>query len=363
MLSIDVFRGIAIIGMILVNNPGSWTDNYWLIRHAKWNGCTPADLIFPAFLFIVGVAITLSLTDRRAQGANRRQIHRQIVRRTVILCVLGVFLSNFPHFEIETLRIPGVLQRIGICYFCSALITLRTATSGRAVIVTTLLASYWLLMKLVPVPGHGAGVLTPEGNLAAYIDHLLLPGHTYQTTWDPEGLLSTIPAVATTLLGVLAGDWLRASHAARERLLGLVAAGAAGVVLGMIMSIWFPINKSLWTSSYVVFTGGVALLVLALCYEIIDLRQRRGWITPFVIFGSNPIAVYVLSTMVGQMMEDFQVTQPGGAAITLRSYLLDTLFTPWAGESGGSLLFAIAYVLAWLPPMAVLYRRRIFIKI
>jgi predicted acyltransferase len=249
MLSIDVFRGIAIIGMILVNNPGSWTDNYWL------------------------------------------------------------------------------------------------------------------LMKLVPVPGYGAGVLTPEGNLAAYIDHLLLPGHTYQPTWDPEGLLTTIPAVATTLLGVLAGDWLRATRDAREKLLGLVAAGAAGVVLGMIMSIWFPINKSLWTSSYVVFTGGAALLVLALCYDVIDLRRHRGWITPFVIFGSNPITVYVLSTMVGQMMEDFHISQAGSTAITLRSYLLDSLFAPWAGKSGGSLLFAIAYVLAWLPPMAALYRRRIFIKI
>jgi predicted acyltransferase len=363
MLSIDVFRGMAIIGMILVNNPGSWTDNYWVIQHVRWNGWTPADLIFPAFLFIVGVAITLALRDRVARGANRRQIYRQIVRRTVILCALGVFLSNFPHFEIETLRIPGVLQRIGICYFCAALITLRTTPSGRVVIAVTLLAAYWVVMKLVPVPGYGAGVLTPEGNLAAYIDHLLLPGHTYQPTWDPEGLLSTIPAIATTLIGVLAGDWLRTGRAARDRLLGLIAGGVAGVVLGTIMGIWFPINKSLWTSSYVVFTGGGSLLVLALCYDIVDLRQHRRWVAPFVIFGSNPITVYVLSTLVGQMMEDFHLTQAGGAAITLRSYLLGTLFAPWAGKSAGSLLFAIAYVLAWLPPMAVLYRRRIFIKI
>ena len=362
-LSVDVFRGATIAGMILVNNPGSWTAGYRQLQHAPWHSCTPTDLIFPFFLFIVGMAITLSLTDRVARGSGRHRVYRQIARRSLILLALGIFLTNFPHFHLASLRIPGVLQRIGLCYCAAACITIWARTRGQALVAVALLAVYWLLMTLVPVPGYGAGILEPDGNLAGYVDQLLLPGHTLGADCDPEGLLSTMPAIATTLFGVLAGTWLRSNRTSGEKLVGFAVAGTIGVILGKIMDGWFPINKSLWTSSYVVFTGGMALLCFAVCYVVIDLMGHRRLVTPFIVFGANPIVVYVLSSLVGRLFELYQVSRPGQPSVPLRAYLHATFFAPWAGAAGGSLLYAVAFVFIWLLPMTILYRRRIFIRI
>jgi predicted acyltransferase len=365
LVSLDAFRGLTIAGMILVNNPGSWSYVYPPLAHAAWHGWTPTDLVFPFFLFVVGVSITLSMSDRVARAGSKKKIYLRIVRRTLILFGLGLFLNGFPFFDLATYRIPGVLQRIALCYFFAAIIFMKLGVKGQAVAATALLAIYWLLMKLVPVPGYGAGVLEMDGNLAAYIDNLLMPGHLWKPTWDPEGLLSTIPAIATTILGMLCGYWLKTDRDAVKKIQGLLAAGVIGVALGQLMNLWFPINKNLWTSSYVVFTAGCALLLLALCYWLIDHLGYRRLALPFVIFGVNPITVYVLSGVVASLIDLIRVgpVLPGGSRATLKDYVYDNFFATWAGPMNGSLFFALFFVLLMFIPIWVLYKKNIFIKI
>jgi len=363
LVSLDVFRGLTIVGMILVNNPGSWSYVYGPLAHAEWHGWTPTDLIFPFFLFIVGVAVTLSLGGRLARGEDQRKMFLQILRRTIILLTLGLFLNSFPYFNLATLRIPGVLQRIALCYFFAAILFIKTNRRGQIIATMALLAVYWLLMKLVPVPGYGAGGLEMEGNLAAYIDNSLMPGHLWKPTWDPEGLLSTIPAIATTLLGILTGYWLKENRSVGEKTRGLLIAGVVLVGLGQIMDIWFPINKNLWTSSYVVFTAGMALVCLGACCWLIDGRGDRRWATPFVIFGVNPITVYGFSSLGAELMDLYRIAQPDGGSVAFKTYIYKNVFASWAGPMNGSLFFALAYVLVWLIPMTILYRKKIFIKI
>jgi predicted acyltransferase len=363
LVSLDVFRGLTIAGMILVNNPGSWNYVYPPLAHAEWHGWTPTDLIFPFFLFIMGVAIPLALGRRLARGESRRAIWGHILRRALILFALGLCLNGFPQFDLSRIRIPGVLQRIALCYFFAALIVLKAKVRGQILAALVLLAVYWLLMKLVPVPGYGAGVLEKEGNLAAYLDNVLLHGHLYRPTWDPEGLLSTIPAISTTLFGVVTAHWLTSSRMAREKVLGLIGAGIVGVALGHVTNLWFPINKNLWTSSYAVFTAGMAWLCLAACFWMVEVKGIRRPFVPFLIFGTNAITVFVLSGLVARIMSLVKITRPDGVAISVKAYLYETLFASWAGPWRGSLLFALAYVAFWLAPMGLLYRKRIFLRI
>jgi predicted acyltransferase len=358
-----VFRGIAIAAMILVNNPGTWRSVYAPLQHADWNGWTPTDLIFPFFLFIVGVAITLSIGARARRGDGRRQLLVKIVRRTLIIFALGILLNGFPYFDWSTLRIPGVLQRIAACYLFACIVVLTMDVRGQAVTTVVLLAGYWAMMKLVPLPGHRAGLLRPGHNLAAYLDNAVFHRHLLHHRWDPEGILSTASASATTLAGVLTGHWMRVNRTPLARLSGLFIAGTLCLVLGLIMDIWFPINKNLWTSSYVVFTAGMALNFLGLCYWLVDIRQYRRWATPFVIYGTNAILAYMLSTLMAKVMILWRVTQPDGTKLALRRYIFENFFLPLASPINASLLYAIAYVLFWLGITAVLYRKRIFIKI
>jgi predicted acyltransferase len=362
LLSLDAFRGITIAAMILVNNPGSW-HVYAPLQHADWNGCTPTDLIFPFFLFIVGVALTFSFGHRRGRGDSQRQLLVQIGRRTLIIFALGIMLNAVPYFDWENVRIPGVLQRIAVCYCAAALLVLTTGVRGQTLITAGLLLGYWALLKLVPFPGHAAGGLGPATNLGAYIDETVLEGHLLHHRWDPEGILSTLPAIATTLTGVLAGHWLRARRTPLHRVVVLFIAGNAGIVLGLIMDRWFPINKNLWTSSFVLFSSGVALNTLGMCYWLIDINGYRRWATPFVTYGTNPILAYVLSSLVGKMTLLWRVARPDGSRVVLRKYLMEALFLPWLSPLNASLAYAVVYVLFWLGITAVLYRRRIFIKI
>ena len=365
LFSLDVFRGITIAGMILVNHPGSGKTVYAPLRHAAWNGWTPTDLIFPFFLFIVGVALTFSLSKKMENGEGAPAIVAKIFRRSLFLFLLGVFLNSFPLFRLSlsSLRVPGVLQRIAICYLVSALLFLKLKAKSLAVISVAVLAGYGLLMFLVPVPGYGAGNLTPDGNLAAYLDRVLLRGtHLYRGTWDPEGLLSTFPAIVTTLFGILAGLCLRSSGNWKKKTILLLSAGTAGVLLGEAVSHWFPINKNIWTSSYVLFTGGLGTLFLAFCFYLCDVLNLRAWARPFVIFGTNPIAVYFLSGIVSKTLQKITVSSAQGA-ISLYSWIYGNLFEPWAGAYNGSLFFALAYVLFWLGVMTVFYRKKIFIRI
>lgn len=375
MVSLDVFRGLTIAGMILVNNPGSWSYVYPPLAHAEWNGWTPTDLIFPFFLFIVGVAITLSLGGKVERGTRRRAIITGVLRRSAILFALGLFLASFPFFNNwSTIRIPGVLQRIAICFLCASLVFLTTSVRGQALIALLLLAAYWALMKLVPVPaGYAAeviamgGNLEKEANLAAYVDNLLLHGHLWRQTktWDPEGVLSTIPAIATVILGMLAGHWLKSNRSLKEKIAGMIAAGALCAVAGQVMNFWFPINKNLWTSSYVVFSAGLALLLLALCFWVIDYKGHKRVAWPFVVFGVNAISVFVLSGMVARVLALVKVgpVRADGSQVSLQRSIYDNLFASWAGPMNGSLAYAIAFVLIMFMPMLILYRRKIFIKV
>ncbi|MCJ7582235.1 MAG: heparan-alpha-glucosaminide N-acetyltransferase domain-containing protein, partial [Candidatus Aminicenantes bacterium] len=290
LVSLDVFRGITIAGMILVNNPGSWSFIYAPLRHAKWHGWTPTDLIFPFFLFIVGVSITFSFSKRIENRAITSALYLKIIRRTVLLFTVGYFLRVFPSFNFESIRIPGVLQRIALCYLFASLLFLKVRPKGRVALSIFLLAGYWAVMKLIPVPGYGAGVLEFEGNLCGFIDTKLLAGHLYKTTFDPEGILSTFPAVATALLGTLTGDWLLSKRDQGRKMAGLFAAGIILVISGLLLHPIFPINKQLWTSTFVIFTAGAALLILGLCYGINDVWGQKKWAYPFLVFGTNAIA-------------------------------------------------------------------------
>lgn len=363
MASLDVFRGITIAGMILVNNPGDWGAIYSPLEHAAWHGWTPTDLVFPFFLFIVGVSITLALVRRAEGGGSKRDLYLKIIRRTLIIFALGLILGGFPYYDLSTIRIPGVLQRIAICYFFAAIIFLNTKWRTQALITAALLLLYWAIMMLTPVPGFGAGNLEMEGNLAAYIDRRLLAGHTWKLLYDPEGLLSTIPAIATALCGVLTGHLLRSKRTPIERVSALFVAGLAGIVIGWVWNFWFPINKALWTSSYVLFTAGMALQLLAFCYWLIDIKGYRRWAKPFLIFGTNALALYFLAELFSHIISIIKFTRPDGSQVDLKTLIYENLFASWAQPVNASLMFALLTVLFWLGVMAILYRRRIFIKV
>lgn len=367
--SLDVFRGATIAGMLLVNNPGDWGNIYPPLRHAEWHGWTPTDLIFPFFLFIVGVAMIFSFSARRARGASGRTLALKVVSRAAILFGLGLLLHAFPWWDVDLsgLRIPGVLQRIALAYLAASAIVLMTGVRGWALAAAVLLLGYWALEMLVPVPGVGAGVLEPGLDLGAYLDRQVFGTEhlwDYSRTWDPEGLLSTLPAVGTVLLGALTGRWIRADgRSALEKTVGLFIAGNVALVAGLAWGAVFPINKNLWTSSYVLFTGGIALHFLAVCYWFIDVRGHRRWTTPFIVFGRNAIAAFVLSSLGARVLGLVQVPDGSAGAVPLKRFLYEALFASWASPRNASLAFATAYVLVWLGLMWILYRRRVFIKI
>ena len=364
-MSLDAFRGLTIAGMVLVNNPGSWSHIYWPLGHASWHGWTPTDLIFPFFLFIVGVSITLALGPRSEESADTRSLYWKIIKRALIIFGLGLFLAGFPYFPLSTIRIMGVLQRIGICYLLAAVIFLKTDLRKQLIITTALLIGYWLIMTFIPTPGFKLGDYSREGSIACFIDRKVLRNHIWSQgkIYDPEGLLSTLPAIATTLLGVLTGQLLRSKRKQYEKIALMFVAGFGLIIGGWIWNLFFPINKSLWTSSYVLFTGGLAMQFLALCYWLIDMQGYRRWTKPFVVFGVNAIALFVGTGLMARLLGIIKVSGPEGTKIALKTWLYDNLFLSWAPPYPASLSFAIAFVLLWLGLMWLLYRRRIFIKI
>jgi predicted acyltransferase len=362
LLSLDVFRGITVAAMVLVNNPGTWSALYAPLRHADWHGWTPTDLVFPFFLFIVGVAIPFSLAPRADAAGPDRTLPR-VLRRALVIFALGIVLNGVPWFQWDTLRIPGVLQRIAVCYLVAALIYLATGWRGQAIWTAALLLGYWAVMTLVAVPGHDAGDLGKEWNLAAYLDRAILgPAHLWRAAkvYDPEGMLSTVPAVATTLFGGLAGQWLRSGRAPEVLVRGLAWAGVAGLAVGWSWGLVFPINKSLWTSSYAVFTAGWALVALAVCYWLIELRGRTGWTKPFVVFGVNALALFFLSTLVAKLLVLIRVGSPPRL---LHAWLYTHLFAPWAAPVNASLAYACVYLLVWWGIMWALFRAGVRLRV
>jgi predicted acyltransferase len=366
---LDVVRGIVIAFMILVNNSGNELYAYWPLKHAEWNGWTPTDLVFPSFIFLVGISIVLSTQARIARGETKGALLLHALRRAAILFALGLIVHGFPNYPLATMRIYGVLQRIALCSLAATVLYLwdRRGVTLASVAAACLLA-YWILMRWVPVPGfglpgHDIPFLDKDMNWVALIDRHLFPGRLYETTRDPEGLISTIPAIATCLLGVLTGLWLRMQKDLTTKLGGLLTGAIAGVALGSLWGIWFPINKKLWTSSYVLFAAGCTLLVLAICFFVIEIKKRGGaWTYPWKVFGSNAIVAYAFSELLSTTIESIHIRQ-SDHLVTLKELIYTRVFYPIVDPSFGSLLYSLSFVLVCFVPSLVLYKRRIFIKI
>lgn len=338
--------------MIIVNNPGG-PISYGPLNHSPWHGWTITDTVFPAFLWIVGVSITLSLGKRIEAGVPRSGLLAQIFRRSAILFVLGLAIYAFPHFDLSTLRILGVLQRIAICYLIASVIYLYTGIRGQIAWILSLLAVYWLLMMLVPVPGYGAGRLDLEGNFAHYVDRIVLGRHNYNGgTWDPEGIVSTLPAIATTLLGIMAGHMLRLKTTLSARTLWLLFTGAGLIALGLVCNVWLPINKKLWTDSFALFMAGLDFAFLAGFLWIIDHLGYQRFVKPLVIMGMNAIALYLASEFGSEILD-----------MTSIHHKVYSLFLEIASPINASLLYSVAFTLLMYLIGYVMYRRRWFLRI
>lgn len=364
LLSLDFFRGITIAGMILVNNPGSWAHVYPPLLHAQWHGWTPTDVIFPFFLFIVGVSITLAFSSKKENHVPAKDLYRKIIRRTVVLFALGLFLSGFPFFDFTSIRIPGVLQRIAVCYLFATIIFLHGNVKTQAIWAVGLMLVYWAAMEWFPVPGIGAGSYDKGANFSAWVDSLLLEGHMWSQTktWDPEGVFSTLPAISTTLFGVLTGGLLHRNIAPLEKVSRMLIYGNIAMATGLAWHHWLPINKSLWTSSYALFMSGMAMVVLGISYYLIDIKHWQKGTGPFRVYGMNAITVFVLSGVVGRLL--YLIRWPSGDEIlTLKGWLMNTFFLSWLSPVNASLTYAICFVLISYLAMYYLYIKHIFIKI
>ena len=380
LVSLDVLRGLAVAGMILVTDPGSYGAVYPQLLHAQWKGATATDMIFPAFLFAVGIAITLSFASRIERGYGRGRLARHALIRSVVIFVIGLAVNGFPEYNLSALRIPGVLQRIALCYLFGA-VTYLALGNGRkpraalrrawtiAGIVLVILIGYWCVLKLVPVPGFGPNRLDSLGNAGAYIDRLVFgPQHMwaygttpgYGVTYDPEGLLSTLPAIATVLIGILAGEWLRSSSSRNRRALVLAAIGIVFTFAGWLLDPLLPIDKRIWTSTFVLFSGGVSLLVFSALYFVLDIRRWRWWTAPVLVFGTNAILAFALSNVITTLTDRIQVNVNG---LTLHQWGYRDVFATWLQPVHASLAYAVFIVLVNMALLWPLYKKRIFLRV
>jgi len=378
LLSLDVLRGATIAFMIMVNDPGG--EGAWpQMRHAEWNGFTATDLVFPAFLFAVGVSIVISTDSRLKRGNSRATLAWHAVRRAVILFLLGIAVNGFPDFHLDHLRFYGVLQRIAICYLIVSLLDLwdrRVWT--KAALLACLLGGYWVLLRWVPVPGAGVPgreipFLDKNQNIVAWVDRQLMPGHLYED-WpahnarDPEGLLSDIPAVGTTLIGLLTGLWIKSERAASRKAMGLAGGGLTCLAIGYLWSLRFPLNKQLWTSSYVLVAGGWSLLLFAGIYWAMEQRGwgKAGWSRalawPWLVFGSNAIVAYMISELLGSTLDLIPIHADGQRS-DLHAVLYAQFFEPIADPGWRAFAYAVSYTAVCFIPIWLLYRKRIFVKV
>ncbi|HSM78021.1 MAG TPA: heparan-alpha-glucosaminide N-acetyltransferase domain-containing protein [Bryobacteraceae bacterium] len=359
LISLDAFRGLTMALMVLVNNAGSGAI-YYQFKHAEWNGWTIADTIFPSFIWIVGVAITIALGKRVASGVPKSRLLTQATRRACILFVFGLIVYLAPAFDLSTQRILGVLQRIAICYLIAVALYLSTGVRGQILWTLGLLAAYWMLMTLVPVPGYGPGNLSVEGNFAHYIDRIVLGAHNYHSTqtWDPEGVVSTLPAIATGLLGLLAGRLLTLQRSLAERCVWLFITGSGLLFAALVCDIWMPINKHLWTSSFSLFMAGLDFLVFAGFLWLVDGCGYRKYVKPFTIMGMNAIAVYMVSELFAEVLEEVQA---GGDS--LQSWIYQHLFASIASPPTAAMLYAVAFTLLMYALAYALYRKKWFLRV
>lgn len=368
LLSLDVFRGLTVMAMILVNNPGDWGHIYWPLEHAEWNGWTPTDLIFPFFLFIVGVSLAYALAGAKNARAPLGPVLARVARRAAILFALGVFTSLYPEFNFSVVRIMGILQRIALVFLACSFLYLTTSWRTQAALLVVLLLGYAALLQLVPVPGIGPASLAPTTNLGAWLDRLVLTEpHLWQQsrTWDPEGLLGTVSALGTGLLGVLAAQWLhRPALGPGVRVGGLAAAGAVMAVLGQLWNSWFPINKALWSSSFVLLTGGLALMMLAALYWLCDVRYYRRWAAPAVVYGANAITVFFLSAILSRSFELVHLPGPAGQPVGLKEWLYEWGIAPFFSDPRtASLVGGLVLVAIWWAILRIMHARGIHVKV
>jgi predicted acyltransferase len=365
--SLDVFRGITVAFMIIVNNPGDWDNLYWPLDHAHWNGCTPTDLVFPFFLFIVGVAIPFA--DNANKIDNETIKFRKIIVRGIKLFGLGLFLSLFPKFNIETVRIMGVLQRIALVYLVCSFLYLKVSDKSLVLTLIFCLLGYYILMNFVPVPGFGTPNLDAETNLGAWLDRTILTTpHLWKTakTWDPEGLLGTIPAIGNGILGLLAGKKLLQNNISPiEKIKWLILVGFLAISIGLFWDyLGFPINKSLWTSSYSLFTSGLGLVLLAVLYYLIDYKGYKKYTSFFVVFGVNAIAVFFLSGLIPRILGMIKILKANGKEIGIKNWLYNSWIQPYFTEpKNASLAGAITFLAIFFVICYWMWRKKFFVKV
>lgn len=358
LISLDAMRGFTIAGMILVNYPASWEHIYPPLEHAEWHGLTPTDLVFPFFLFIVGVSITLSFTKLLEKNTPRSALYRKIVVRAIKIFAVGIILSLIPNFEFGNIRFAGVLQRISIVFLVCSFIFLNTSIRSQIWIGALVLIIYWLAMTLIPTPGVGQVSLEKGVNLAAWVDSILLPGRMWQGTWDPEGILSTFPAIVTGITGLLAGHLLLSKRTQNEKANLLLVCGFLAVVGGYLWGLTFPVNKNLWSSSYVLVTSGLASLVLGTMYYVVDIRHYTSGTKPGIIFGANAIAIYFLSDIISIV---FYTLQFGSASLS--QHFMAALTAMGFAPELASMLYAIIFVIINFFIAYFLYKKKIFIRL
>lgn len=366
--SLDALRGLTIAFMILVNTSGDGKHTYRLLRHSAWNGCTLADVVFPCFLFMVGISVVLSFGAKLRRAVSRRDLVRQALRRAFILFAIGIAINGFPRFNLHTLRVFGVLQRIAICSFLASLIYLWLRPRAIFWVTVAILLGYWILLRWVPVPGYGlpgvsVPLLDPHANLPAWLDRHLLPArHLYhQGYYDPEGLLASLPALASTLIGVLTAFVLQASKSAAAKAKQLLIAGTFCLLAGLAWSHWLPLNKRLWTSSFVLFNAGVSLLALGIFLWWLDVKKKGTRLAvPMIVFGTNALAAYALSEFLASFLS---AVKAPGSGYTLQQML----FFPFArlipNPYIAALTYAVVYVVVCFVPVLLLFRKRIFLKV
>jgi predicted acyltransferase len=373
LLSLDVVRGITIAFMIMVNNnggPGSWH----FMNHATWNGLTPTDLVFPTFVFVVGVSVVFAVEARLARGASRAQLARHTVQRAIILILFGIIVNSFPFFHLAHMRFYGVLQRIGVCYLVVGLFYLwdqRVWTKAAALVAA--LVGYWILVRWVPIPGVGVPgrdvpFMDMSQNLVSWLDRLLFPHHLYlyapdHNVRDPEGLLSDLPAIGTALIGILAGQWLRTAKSISEKTQGLGMAAVVSLALGYLWSLWFPLNKNMWTSSYVLVAAGYSLLLLTLAYWAVEQKGwRTGWTFVWTVFGSNAIAAYMFSELVPSGLDSIHFSE-GGKSVGMLEYIFSHTFEHIPNPGWAAFAYSVSFTAFCFIPVWILYRKKIFLKI
>ena len=373
LLWLDVARGITIAFMIMVNNNGG-RGSWGFMNHAEWNGLTATDLVFPTFVFVMGISAVFAIERRLARGATRGQIVRHTIRRAALLCVLGIVVNSFPFFELKHMRFYGVLQRIAICYLAVSVTYLwkpRAWAIAAALVIA--LAGYWVLLRWIPVPGAGlpgrdVPFMDVSQNLVSWLDRQLFPYHLYRAApdhnlRDPEGLLSDLPAIGTALMGMLTGLWLRTRRSIPAQATGLAAAGAVSLALGYAWALWFPLNKNLWTSSYVLVAGGYSLALLTLVFWAVELKGwRKGWTWIWLVFGSNAIAAYMFSELLPGVLFNVHFTS-AGTRTDLVNFLGEHVFARIPDPGWAAFAYSISFTAVCFIPVWLLYRKRIFLKV